>query len=620
MITKATQHDIDRAGRRLLRQIFESLNFILNDTSDDYGIDYNVQVFEGKHPTGAWFLVQLKSSASQAYMADESAALHTLDLPHLEHFALALKQPMFIVLADVVAERLFFFSPQLIAKKVQAAAQSGQQTLTIRVPIANELPVGADSLVESLKRIQVILAAREFSDSTLDEFREAMSHVLDDSNFQQALQDKNDLLRLQRIADDHKSGRSDEALKRAESVQVDPDANAFAKFHSLSQIDAIEWSQALHAGKFGEALVAPHYKFASKAKALARSSGESWIRLASILIKTSADLEGLVFQDNSDYMTLRIHLQRAENPFLILGLRAKRSVNAKRILDKYSQGVRLVRLIPRVSEPYRLANAAARITQALAPYLPSLREADEQSEKPVVRSALSILDFVFNIAEQVGDEQGMGLSILASMSLAHDETSDAYKWAVDRREKMPDGVAKVDLEKSLARTLSRWKGTPQVGDYNPDPIWQIFQKVAITMGVDISDEKSLLVRRLRIAAKDDEPSEQMRFCEHVVVTVGDVSPIALYIGEVFGSTQAANKIIHCNKFGFHKQGIDAATAFGLFKSENCDHCTSRVPRPDSWRYTGEAREKFQQENMAFVLDAHEKGYGIRPVLKDDLEP
>jgi hypothetical protein len=46
MITKAEQHDTDRAGRLLFTQVFQDLNFVVNPATDDYGIDYNVQVFE----------------------------------------------------------------------------------------------------------------------------------------------------------------------------------------------------------------------------------------------------------------------------------------------------------------------------------------------------------------------------------------------------------------------------------------------------------------------------------------------------------------------------------------------------------------------------------------------
>jgi len=59
VITKVPQQDTDRAGKRLLRSALEPVGWIVNDVQEDFGIDSNVQVFEGPTPTGAWLLNEL---------------------------------------------------------------------------------------------------------------------------------------------------------------------------------------------------------------------------------------------------------------------------------------------------------------------------------------------------------------------------------------------------------------------------------------------------------------------------------------------------------------------------------------------------------------------------------
>jgi hypothetical protein len=63
MIQKSEQQDIDRQGRRLLRETLETLGWVLTGFEEDYGIDYDVQVFVNGSPDGLWFKIQLKSSA-----------------------------------------------------------------------------------------------------------------------------------------------------------------------------------------------------------------------------------------------------------------------------------------------------------------------------------------------------------------------------------------------------------------------------------------------------------------------------------------------------------------------------------------------------------------------------
>jgi hypothetical protein len=59
MTTKPRQHDIDDAGKRILRDALEPLGWIANEVQKDYGIDFSVQVFNGISPNGMWFHLQL---------------------------------------------------------------------------------------------------------------------------------------------------------------------------------------------------------------------------------------------------------------------------------------------------------------------------------------------------------------------------------------------------------------------------------------------------------------------------------------------------------------------------------------------------------------------------------
>jgi hypothetical protein len=63
VIQQSEQQVIDREGKRLFEQVAGALGWIVNEIEDDFGIDYDVQVFADGSPDGLWFKVQLKSSA-----------------------------------------------------------------------------------------------------------------------------------------------------------------------------------------------------------------------------------------------------------------------------------------------------------------------------------------------------------------------------------------------------------------------------------------------------------------------------------------------------------------------------------------------------------------------------
>jgi hypothetical protein len=143
MIQKSAQQDIDRQGRLLLREVLEPLGWVLTGFDEDYGIDYDVQLFVDGSPNGLWFKIQLKSSASSDRSADRTFISVQLDLDHARHYAIELRDPIFLVHADVESKEVFWVAPQLdneLIRKLNNGENSS--TITVRVPTSNLLPHG----------------------------------------------------------------------------------------------------------------------------------------------------------------------------------------------------------------------------------------------------------------------------------------------------------------------------------------------------------------------------------------------------------------------------------------------------------------------------------------------
>ena len=167
--------------------------------------------------------------------------------------------------------------------------------------------------------------------------------------------------------------------------------------------------------------------------------------------------------------------------------------------------------------------------------------------------------------------------------------------------------------------IRRWNGEAVEGDYNPDPLWQIVQKTARSRGIDISDETSTLVRRLRIAAADDSPEKWMRFCENLLLTAGSISLTDRYIEYELGIHTSSNKIAHCTLYKLHFEGVSAEQAFAALKTNSCDQCASRVPRPADWEYSSEERARLKIKFHNFVRSATLEGFGPKLTFIDDLD-
>lgn len=196
VITKPKGHDIDSAGERLLREVLEALGWVVNAVQKDYGIDYNVQVFEGTSPTGTWFHVQLKSSASSEYSADHSFVSQEITVDHARHYALEMHEPILVIHADVQAGTVYWYAPQLDRQLAMVLRNTKAESTTFRIPTRQKLPETAPELLTAVENIHLVLATRELTSAPTQTFADNLKHLPDQEKLYQAFQEKNDLLKL----------------------------------------------------------------------------------------------------------------------------------------------------------------------------------------------------------------------------------------------------------------------------------------------------------------------------------------------------------------------------------------------------------------------------------------
>jgi hypothetical protein len=202
MITRSRQHDIDRAGERILRDALERIGWIVNKVQDDYGIDFNVQVFDGVSPNGVWFHIQLKSHEAPNYSSDRTFISESIEVDHVRHFAVELRQPMFLLVADLGSQKIYWHCLQLDVLLMQRLDESSQQaTITVRLPTNQYLAGTEAEFLTALRTSNNVLATRQLARSSDADFAEALKYSSDPRVILAAIQEKGDELRLQRIAD-----------------------------------------------------------------------------------------------------------------------------------------------------------------------------------------------------------------------------------------------------------------------------------------------------------------------------------------------------------------------------------------------------------------------------------
>jgi hypothetical protein len=544
-ITKPEEHEINQAGKRLLRDVLEPLKWVVNDVQEDYGIDTNIQVFEGKSPTGAWFHVQLKSSASSEYSTNSAFISQELSIDHARHYALEMRQPIFLIHADVVAKKVYWCAPQLDTQLSASIRNEDAKSVTIRIPTVQILPAAAPEFLKALGDIHRALANREITSSPNSSFSDSLKHVPNQEAFYQAYEEKSNILKLRKIAEFYKQREYKEARSRAVAVSNDPDASIEAKVWALTQLGDIDSAIAFRSGR-------PQAEFPKALLVHARSlqkltkGGPAYLKFYALTMRTAAELDDLVHENSGLFLAEKQHAETFDNPMLALGLYAQRSEITRRVVAKYNQCLRLVRYAADYPDRWMLSRAIMRIVHAVGHYLITLRSENKHSAaKAFALSAFRICKLSAWISEDAHDEEGTAFALLGALLTTNSTESEEYHWALETAKKLPDDAIRTDVLLKIERAEKRWAGEHVEGDYHGDTTWQAIQNMATAIGIDISDENDPLVRSLRVAARDNSSKRVLATCVHIIASLGATGPTARRIKKLFNITTAGSKVIHC---------------------------------------------------------------------------
>ena len=587
MITKPIQHNIDNAGKRILRDAIEPLGWTVNEVQSDYGIDFNIQVFDGISPNCMWFHIQLKSHQNPDYSSGRNFISESIEMDHVRHFAIEIQQPMFLLITDVGSKKLYWHCLQLDTALMHRLDESTQQdTITVRVPTKQYLPGTELQFLTALRLSGDVLANRQLTRSSTADFTESLKYSGDPSRILAAIQDKGDVLRLEKIAGLYAGGKLAEARQLTYVLLIDPGASVQTKFWASIQMYGIDFRELFTSGKPQELLVKSHLDHANSLMRIT-AHGPKPFKFYSIVTKRAAELESLIYENFRLVLLQKAHLREGGNSMLVLNIYVRRAWLARAINRKYNQCVRLAKYAARSDDPWLLGRALTAVTNAISLYLGILRiEGRSEVEGAYARSVFQICKLAAWISAQTKDGNGIAMAVVGALITVNSEDSETYKWAKRTAESISNQEIRNSVRESFNNAKLRWKGEKVEGDIEGDLVWLALQNMASGRGVDISDENSPLVRALRIGVRDDTFDRVLRECEHLIISYGAVGPNARLINELFNMKTACSKVVNCKLHNFHVEGRELDAAYADFTKAYCATCPDQKPRPGGWTFDG----------------------------------
>lgn len=610
------QHDTDKKGQALLRSFFAEVGWEVTQIGEDYGRDFEIEVFRDKKTTGILFNVQLKSTGEPAYSAKNEFVSVELEVPNARYLAVELETPSILIQADLTQKKLFWSAPQLDAALLNAlVTKRDDQGCTVRVPTKNELPTAQDNLLDTVTSLLTVLASRKLIQTDTREFVAATTSMTESAKLKQALRDKSDILELMDAQAFTQSGDFDAARKAIQAVLSSPLSSVESKFFAVLIEEKNERLALRGEDQYSSGHLDLMLSTAKKLHELT-SKGPGALKYYALVAQITADFYALTREDWGLYQNWKAH-EKTGDLWWRAKLRVMRAETSHRIGRKLEQFLRLVRLSDRTPYQSALPLAFLRIVEGGATLINRLEL------EGIADAAASIRDVIFRVCKLAAaisaqfsmDNERARAAICAAM-LSRNRQAECVLWAEAEVEQIADEGIRDWARMMIADQPSTLGGETPTDEPMPMPMeQQVYQNMASALGIDLSDTDDLISQMVKVGIDDLDPTRVLRDCTHLFYTLSRQGHnfIHFMLAQQLQLPTMGAKVLHCTLHKYTRVGLSLDETYERFRRDYCDKCPDQTPRSADWHYTHEWQQGENDRNKEFLDGPRAATYDRKPV-------
>lgn len=585
-----------------MRDIFEPLGWAVRTVHKDNGIDFDIEIFVNFKSTGVFFKVQLKSSGRTRYSA-EGFISQQLKVPNAHYLCREVRLPVVLLHADVERKRTFWCAPQLMIPELQRMlAEKDRESISLRIPAANELPLTVNELVETITQVEQVLASRLIISTPARVFVDSISQHVDEDEFARELQDltrkvqdRADFIKVNQAHELFQSRRYTEAIDKARSVFNNCEASVSFRFAALLTIENAELASAMVSQAPQDSYATIHLKTSRQLLELTRK-GPQHLKLQAMIAREAAKLAQLTHRYHGVLLNWVTH-RTGTNTMWKAQLLFEKTALYRQILFKYNQCIRLANYSAQMRVRNGIQEALVRIVDAISPWILNLRgEGLNELADQYSASALQICKLAASVALHDGNDEGLFMAAAKALTTKRATTGEAVDFALATIAQIKDESTKQKTQELFDSIIRMYEGGRKVEGPLKTTYRQIYENMATALGVDLNDSDDPTSRLVQIGIADLDPSRILANCEHIFVTFG----VRGIVAERLNMPTAGHKILHCNLHEYAIQGLSLDGAYAQFKESFCDRCGDCSPRPSSWKYSEEWQEKENKRHVEYM--------------------
>jgi hypothetical protein len=574
-------HVTDTLGQTQFRATLEGLGWTVNPVANDYGSDFEVEVFQAGRSTGVSFKVQLKSSRAPDYSADGDYVSVQISRESAAYMCRELHVPVILVHADIAQKKTFWTVAQLDNRALRSLARLPEQGgVTFRIPTKNHLPDTWAYLLQAVGQAETLLSLRSLLNEPFPSFLNSIEGRVDKDKVRVDLKNKSDAIRVQQAHELLKAGSIDGARARLSRVLVDNEASVEIRFWALLTSEDIETAEVSKRGATPEEQSSVRLSIALQLRALT-DDGPPHLKFYAVLLKRACELLALSSRDWAQHLNWKLN-ETGGDPFWRAELAFERARLTRQIVRKYYECARLARYASTSEHLWALPQALTRIALGLTMFIQRLRGEGLATQAAAYRdSALSICRLAAQVARFFGDDETLSNAAGAAGGLAEGTSSEAYKWAHQTFDLLSNKELKDELIARLETFGQLLDTSASEYQISIEEEQRTYTSMATALGVDLSATDDLIADAVRVGIADFDPTRVLRNCQHLFVSLGSHG----VVGDWLRLPTIGTKFLHCTLHGHMVGGASLDSVYADFRHDYCNSCADCEPHEADWHYS-----------------------------------
>src|SRR5258708_761961 len=577
------EHVTDTLGQTQLRGTLEPLGWTLSE-GIDYGIDFDVEVFENNKSTGITFKIQLKSSRASVYSAGSDFISQPVEVKSARYLITEMQVPTILVHADVERGRTFWLAPQFEVEIGQRIALlNDDSSVTLRIPTPNELPNSADLLLQAVVRAKVLLATRSLATAGQTDFVAALRKQPNLDVTIKALKEKTDALRAERAYQLMLKGALNDAETDLRKIGSDDEASLSIRFAAVLALEQVEIRQSIRDRVADKLRVERTAIAAGRLRTLVKS-GPLGLKLYALALRKVSRLQALMDERWGLFLHVELARKKGASHLWAAQLAFRWATLTQRVNQKLRECFGFLNYALATPDGLSLGDPIQRFGKLLVMLAAQLKlEGEPDAEENLKKNAFQLLRLAAELAKLTGDEQRFADAITAVRLLSTDLASPENEWLAEQFALIRDPDVRAEAQEHLEGPQRHKKGEKSPYTTVETAEKQIYENFAAGVGIDLQDPDDPIAAAVRIGIQDLDPTPALRHCEHTFITL-QPNPLLMHILKL---PTAGLKVLHCTKHGYAIKSQTLDDAGKTFREQFCSKCPDAVRRPADWTFSTE---------------------------------